>query len=48
MVKAALRALDLIPHGGLRLPQVPATEAEVAIVRAALAGAGLLGADAAR
>ena len=44
MVKEALRALDLIPHGGLRLPQVSATDAEAVDVRAALVGAGLLGA----
>ncbi|MEP7765245.1 4-hydroxy-tetrahydrodipicolinate synthase [Sanguibacter sp. 25GB23B1] len=42
MVKAALRELDLIPHGGLRLPQVPATGPEVADVRSALVEAGLL------
>lgn len=36
MVKAALVELGLIPHGGLRLPQVPATRDEVAVVRAAL------------
>ena len=46
MVKEALRALDLIPHGGLRLPQVSATTVEAAEVRAALVGAGLLPATA--
>ncbi|WP_098454712.1 4-hydroxy-tetrahydrodipicolinate synthase [Sanguibacter antarcticus] len=42
MVKAALRELDLIPSGGLRLPQVEATGSEVASVRGALVEAGLL------
>lgn len=42
MVKAALAELGLIPNGSLRLPQVPATEDEVEIVRQALRGVGLL------
>lgn len=42
MVKAALAELDLIPTMSLRLPQVPATADEVALVRQALAGVGLL------
>lgn len=46
MVKAALVELGLLPNGTLRLPQVPATESEIAAVRAGLAASGLLGAAA--
>ena len=42
MIKAALAELGLIPNMSLRLPQVPATESEVAVVRQALHGVGLL------
>lgn len=41
-VKAALSLLGLIPSGGLRLPLVEADDAEREVVRAALAGAGVL------
>lgn len=42
MVKAALAELGLIPNMSLRLPQVPATADEVALVREALRGVGLV------
>ena len=42
MVKAALAELGLIPNASLRLPQVPATADEVALVREALRGVGLV------
>lgn len=42
MVKAALVELGLIPTMSLRLPQVPATAAEIELVREALTGVGLL------
>ena len=42
MIKAALVELGLIPSGALRLPQVPATEDEIVVIRQALAGIGLL------
>jgi 4-hydroxy-tetrahydrodipicolinate synthase len=40
-LKAALEMRGLIPHGGLRLPLVPADEAQRAAVRDALESAGL-------
>jgi 4-hydroxy-tetrahydrodipicolinate synthase len=40
-LKAALEMRGLIPHGGLRLPLVPADEAQRAVVRDALESAGL-------
>jgi len=48
MVKAALVELGLLPSSTLRLPQVAATETEIAAVRAALVASGLLGAAASR
>ena len=41
-VKAALELLGVLPSAGLRLPMVEADDAEREVVRAALAGAGLL------
>jgi len=46
MVKAALVELGLLASSTLRLPQVAATETEIAAVRAALVASGLLGAAA--
>ena len=45
MVKAGLELLGLLPNRILRLPQVAATDEEVAVVRAGLVAAGLLDAN---
>jgi 4-hydroxy-tetrahydrodipicolinate synthase len=41
-VKAALHELGLLPSAAVRLPHVPATEDEVAVIRAAMGASGLL------
>ena len=43
MAKAALEILGLLPNRTLRLPQVAATDDEVAVVRSHLVAAGLVG-----
>jgi 4-hydroxy-tetrahydrodipicolinate synthase len=41
-VKAALHELGLLPSAAVRLPHVPATDDEVAVIRAAMGASGLL------